>query len=204
MAPCCFSRLTKFYLSSLSNTEPGINTDTAVWISDVLVCLPSSREEIVARLRLLLGERLAPYSRTPVTLSLNLHLPTQVPPLPPNYLRRYLHNCLPISPELTISKLPLLSDEEQRALSHTPWVQILALSPVSWTALGKWLTLTLSLTPTLTLTLILTLTPTSLDSCSRETLTRHSGGGVVVLEKTPEGPLDSKKIKPVNPKGNRP
>ena len=175
MAPCCFSRLTKFYLSSLSNTEPGINTDTAVWISDVLVCLPSSREEIVARLRLLLGERLAPYSRTPVTLSLNLHLPTQVPPLPPNYLRRYLHNCLPISPELTISKLPLLSDEEQRALSHTPWVQILALSPVSWTALGKWLTLTLSLTPTLTLTLILTLTPTSLDSCSHETLTRHSG-----------------------------
>ena len=49
--------------------------------------------------------------------------------------------------------------------------------------------------------LILTLTPTSLDSC-RETLIRHSGGGTVVLEKTPEGPLDSKKIKPVNPKGN--
>ena len=147
MAPCCFSRLTKFYLSSLSNIESGINTDTAVWISDVLLCLPSSQEEIVARL----GERLVPYSRTPVALSFKLHLPTQVPPLPPNYLCRCLRKCLPISPELTISKLPLLSDKEQRTLSHTPWVQILALSPVSWTVLGKWLTLTLSLTPTLTL-----------------------------------------------------
>jgi len=26
----------------------------------------------------------------------------------------------------------------------------------------------------------------------------------VVLEKTPESPLDSKEIKPVNPKGNQP
>ena len=88
-------------------------------------------------------------------------------------------------------------------MSHAPWVQILALSPVSWTAMGKWLTLTLSLTPTLTLTLILTLTPISPDSC-RETLIRHTRGGTVVLEKTPKGPLDSKKIKPVNPKGNQP
>ena len=28
--------------------------------------------------------------------------------------------------------------------------------------------------------------------------------GIVVLEKTPESPLDCKEIKPVNPKGNQP
>ena len=28
--------------------------------------------------------------------------------------------------------------------------------------------------------------------------------GTVVLEKTPESPLDSKEIKPVHPKGNQP
>ena len=218
MAPCCVSPLTKFHLSSLSNTEPGINTDTAAWISDVLVSLPSSWEETVARLRLPLGEGLAPHSRIPVALSFNLHLPTQILPLPPSYLCRCLHNCLPTFPELAISELPLLSDQEQRGLSHTPWVQILALSPVSWTALGKWLTLalTLSLTPTLTLTLIRTLTPTltltliltltlmSQDSCSHEIFIRHPGGGIVVLEKTLESPLDSKEIKPVHPKGNQP
>lgn len=86
-----------------SNME---HTDTTIWISDVLLCLPSYQEEIVARL----GERLVPYSRTSVALSFKLHFPTQVPPLPPNYLCRCLHNCLLISPELTISKLPLLSD----------------------------------------------------------------------------------------------
>ena len=30
------------------------------------------------------------------------------------------------------------------------------------------------------------------------------GGRMVVLEKTPETPLDSKEIKPVNPKENQP
>ena len=30
----------------------------------------------------------------------------------------------------------------------------------------------------------------------------HGEGGTVVLEETPESPLDSKEIKPINPKGN--
>ena len=41
-------------------------------------------------------------------------------------------------------------------------------------------------------------------SCENWTIKKAEHQRIVVLEKTPESPLDSKEIKPVNPKENQP